>query len=238
MKISANLGSQQANYNPLSGRPNAVRANEEISNARQQTKNQVSDTQKASKNDNAERNSADENKSKLSQQSLDGAERKQVADLKKRDAEVRAHEAAHLSAAGKHATGGASFEYKRGPDGKSYAVGGEVGIDTSPVANNPQATLSKAQQIQAAALAPANPSSQDRQVAAQATMMAAEARAEIIQQKSDEKEAGETVSKKDLNEKEDQQTTANFQNINASNKYQSIAQYSENTIISTINQLA
>lgn len=106
---------------------------------------------------------------------------KQVQELKQRDLEVRTHEAAHLAAAGKYATGGASFEYKRGPDGKSYAVGGEVGIDTSPIAGDPQATLQKAQQIRAAAQAPANPSSQDRQVAASASQMEAKARQEIAE---------------------------------------------------------
>jgi hypothetical protein len=71
---------------------------------------------------------------------------------------------------------GASFSYQRGPDGRFYAVGGEVSIDTSPVPGDPQATASKAEQIQRAALAPAQPSGQDRAVAAQAARMAMEAR--------------------------------------------------------------
>ncbi len=100
---------------------------------------------------------------------------KQVDKLKARDQQVRAHEAAHLSAGGGVARGGAPSSYQRGPDGQNYAGGGEVAIDASPVANNPSATLAKAQQIQAAALAPADPSPQDRKVAAQASRMAAEA---------------------------------------------------------------
>jgi len=63
-----------------------------------------------------------------------------------------------------------------------YAVGGEVSIDTSKVSGDPVATLQKAQQIQAAALAPVQPSSQDRNVAARAAQMAVEARAEISKQ--------------------------------------------------------
>jgi hypothetical protein len=47
------------------------------------------------------------------------------------------------------------------------------------VAGDPNATLQKAQQIQAAALAPTQPSSQDRIVAARAAKMAIEAKAEI-----------------------------------------------------------
>ena len=80
-------------------------------------------------------------------------EQEQVSELKSRDREVRAHEQAHLAAAGPYATGGPSYTYQEGPDGRRYAVGGEVGIDTSPVSGDPEATIQKAQQIRAAALA-------------------------------------------------------------------------------------
>ena len=109
-------------------------------------------------------------------------ELQQVAELKTRDQEVRAHEQAHIAAAGAYATGGPSFSYQKGPDGQRYAVGGEVGIDTSPVSGDPEATIQKAQQIRAAALAPASPSSQDQQVAAAATQMESQARAELSKQ--------------------------------------------------------
>ncbi len=104
---------------------------------------------------------------------------RQITELKIRDQEVRAHELAHATAAGGLAKGGPTFEYQRGPDGQRYAVSGEVQIDTSGVPGDPEATLQKAQQIQQAALAPAQPSSQDRSVAVAAAAMAAEARAEI-----------------------------------------------------------
>lgn len=121
--------------------------------------------------------------------SLTQDEQREVEQLKRRDREVRAHEAAHLAAAGRHARGGASYEYERGPDGRQYAVGGEVQIDTSKP-DDPQQALQKAQQIRAAALAPAQPSSQDRAVAAQAAVMASEARAELAQEhKSERSEA-------------------------------------------------
>ena len=61
----------------------------------------------------------------------------------------------------------------------SSAVSGEVRIETSPSESGPQATIAKARQIQRAALAPANPSSQDRQVAMQAAAMEREAQAEL-----------------------------------------------------------
>lgn len=104
---------------------------------------------------------------------------KQLESLRKRDREVRTHEAAHQAAAGGLARGGANFSYQRGPDGQQYAIGGEVSIDTSPVPGNPEATLAKAETIARAALAPAEPSGQDSQVAAQAAQMAAQARAEL-----------------------------------------------------------
>ena len=118
------------------------------------------------------------------QQTLSEEEKSQVAELKARDREVKAHEAAHKSAGGAFVRGGISLSYQRGPDGTNYAVGGEVSIDTSAVPNNPEATLRKAETIRAAALAPADPSSQDVSVAAQATQMAAQARAAILKENS------------------------------------------------------
>ncbi len=112
-------------------------------------------------------------------QQLSQTEQKEIQQLQVRDREVRAHEAAHKAAAGSLANGGASFSHQRGPDGKLYAVGGEVSIDTSKVSGDPQATIQKANQIRSAALAPAQPSSQDQSVAAKATIMAAEARKEL-----------------------------------------------------------
>lgn len=112
---------------------------------------------------------------------------KEVARLQATDQKVRAHEQAHVSAAGGYAKGGASFSYTRGPDGKLYAVSGEVAIDTSPVPGDPDATIRKAQVVRRAAMAPANPSAQDRSVAAAASQMAQEAQTEKLEQSSDEK---------------------------------------------------
>jgi hypothetical protein len=109
---------------------------------------------------------------------MDPERRAQLEKLRARDQEVRAHEAAHQAAAGGLA-GAASFQYERGPDGKPYAVGGEVSIQASSVPNDPRATLAKAQRIQRAALAPADPSSQDRAVAGAAQAMATRAQGEI-----------------------------------------------------------
>lgn len=127
-----------------------------------------------------------ESKSNDYGQELTESEQKEVDELKLRDAEVRAHEAAHKAAAGSLSVSSASFEYETGPDNKKYAVGGEVSIDVSKVAGDPQATIAKAQQIRRAANAPAEPSGQDRKVAAQASQMEAEARKEVAALKSEE----------------------------------------------------
>ena len=108
----------------------------------------------------------------------DPAEAAQIRELAARDREVRQHELAHKSAAGGLA-GAISFDFQRGPDGKLYAVGGEVDIRTTPASSDPADVVAYAEQVIRAALAPAEPSSQDRQVAAQARVMLAEAQAEL-----------------------------------------------------------
>lgn len=123
-----------------------------------------------------------------------------IRQLKARDTEVRAHEMAHLAAAGQYARG-MSFTYQTGPDGQQYAIGGEVGIDTSPVAGNPEATIEKARVVQRAALAPAEPSNQDRRVAQAASQMMAQARVELSQQQAMERlEEQEATNSEDDND--------------------------------------
>ncbi len=112
-------------------------------------------------------------------------EKREVRELKQRDREVRAHEQAHVAAAGDLVRKGASYEYKTGPDGQRYAVSGEVSIDTSEVEGDPDATLRKAERIRRAALAPADPSSQDYRVASEASAMAAKARQDISQEQNE-----------------------------------------------------
>jgi len=107
-------------------------------------------------------------------------DQQKIQQLKNRDLEVKAHEQAHLSAAGSIAVGGARFTYATGPNGVRYAIGGEVSIDTSPVKGDPAATLKKADAIRRAALAPARPSSQDQKVASNANTMSEKARVDLI----------------------------------------------------------
>jgi hypothetical protein len=117
-------------------------------------------------------------------QKLDEVEKSTVQKLQLTDLHVKMHEQQHLASAGSYAKGRPSFQYVKGPDGKLYAIGGEVAIDTSPIANNPQATIVKAQTIRRAALAPSDPSGADRSIAAAASQMEAQARNELANEKA------------------------------------------------------
>ncbi|RCK73176.1 MAG: SrpA-related protein [Anaerolineae bacterium] len=130
--------------------------------------------------------SADQNP--FGQKELSEQDKRAIARLKENDRKVRAHEEAHIRAGGNLIRSRAQYSYEMGPDKKLYAVSGEVSIDTSPVEGDPEATIRKAARIKAAALAPADPSPQDRAVAAEADVMAMRARLELARQTSAQKE--------------------------------------------------
>lgn len=118
----------------------------------------------------------------------DQAELQVTRELATRDREVRAHEQTHSAIGGAYA-GSPTYSYTNGPDGRQYAVSGEVSIDTSAVDNDPQATIEKAEVIIRAALSVSEPSSADRQVAAEAKSLALQARAELIIAEEEQGEA-------------------------------------------------
>lgn len=134
------------------------------------------------------------------------AEQQQLTELKQRDAEVRAHEQAHASLGGQYASP-PQYEYERGPDGRRYAVGGEVSIDISE-ASTPEETIRKAQQVKAAALAPAEPSAQDLRVATEATQITLEARTEIASAKAEEAQLSYNQAIPDAQQSEQQQQSS------------------------------
>lgn len=131
-------------------------------------------------------------------QPLNEEDLRMIQELEQRDREVRQHEMTHVAAGGAYVTGGPSYDYQNGPDGKRYAVGGEVQIDTSPEAT-PEATIAKMRTVRAAALAPAQPSGQDRSVAASAASAEMQARQELMEQQQSEAptEGGEEVAQAD-----------------------------------------
>ncbi len=146
---------------------------------------------------------------------LNKEEEQELEELKKRDREVKAHEQAHMAAGGGQVRGGAHFDYKKGPDGKNYASGGEVSIDASS-GKTPEETIEKMARVKAAALAPADPSDQDRRVAAQADAKAAEARAEMLEEKSEKGEEKSDIVPDTRDNKKDQESfKLKFDNISS-----------------------
>lgn len=112
------------------------------------------------------------------------AEQQELQELRTRDREVRTHEQAHAAVGGQFA-GAPTYEFETGPDGRQYAVAGEVSIDISEE-STAEETLRKAEIVRAAALAPAEPSPQDFQVANQAVQLANEARVDLAEERAEE----------------------------------------------------
>ena len=140
---------------------------------------------------------------------LSEADQQVIDQLQSRDREVRAHEAAH-QAAGGGAVGGASYSYQQGPDGKQYAIGGEVPVDLSSGGGSPEATIAKMARVRAAATAPAEPSGQDLAVAAAASSIEAAARQELRTKTDEGKKADDetkAVGESDGTTKRDDSTT-------------------------------
>lgn len=161
---SANKGNQPLTYE----RPQA-------------NQNAAQGAQQAFDFDNASDESA--GKESAQQRQQQEAQQREIETLKERDEEVRAHEQAHASIGGQFA-GSPQYEYQRGPDGQRYAISGEVSIDISEEPT-PEQTVRKMQQVRSAALAPAQPSPQDLQVAAEASRIAFEARNELAKQRNE-----------------------------------------------------
>ena len=168
----------------------------------QQNSDDSSVTQ-AQDNSDTEQEQGEQEEGENSQQTQrqEAQEQRVIDQLKSRDREVRAHEQAHAAVGGSLA-GSPSYEYQTGPDGKKYAVGGEVSIDVSKT-NDPETTIRKMQTVRAAALAPAEPSSQDRKVAAEASRNIAEARAELINDSSNIQNPNETRNSSEVQNSND-----------------------------------
>ena len=173
------ISGRQGNVQPLSA--DAVLALQAADETNPATSSTSSDNQQAA-----------EEKEDPDGDGLNAAEEKQVDKLKQRDREVRAHEQAHARVGGAYA-GAPSYTFQQGPDGKRYAIGGEVQIDTS-TERTPEATIRKMQVVIRAATAPAEPSSQDLKVAQQARAQLSEAQAQLRQQKTEELTGGEKGS--------------------------------------------
>ncbi|MGI2225624.1 putative metalloprotease CJM1_0395 family protein [Shewanella frigidimarina] len=157
---------------------NRTEENSSVDESSVNTEPQTSNSQ----DDSAEQQVEQQVKDK--QQQIEQAEIKQIDQLAQRDNEVKTHEQAHAAVGGSLAQS-PSYQYEKGPDGRRYAVDGEVNIDVSTVDGDAQATLTKMQKVYAAAMAPVQPSMADIRVAAQALQNMNEAKKELITNNSD-----------------------------------------------------
>ena len=164
---------------------NRTEQNSSVDESSVNTEPQTSNSQ----DDSAEQQVEQQVKDK--QQQIEQAEIKQIDQLAQRDTEVKTHEQAHAAVGGSLAQS-PSYQYEKGPDGRRYAVDGEVNIDVSTVDGDAQATLTKMQKVYAAAMAPVQPSMADIRVAAQALQNMNEAKKELITNNSDSVSSSKT----------------------------------------------
>lgn len=160
-------------------------------------------------------------------------EQKIVEELRERDEEVRAHENAHKTAGG-GVVGAISYETVTGPDGKEYAVSGEAQIDTSPVPGNPEATVRKMDQVIRAALAPAEPSSQDFAVARAAQAARLAAQREATEQRQAEAQGDEDAPATSIEEAQQEARAGETRSDDSFERGQQIIQAIENLITASL----
>jgi len=144
---------------------------------------------------------------------LTEAQQQRIAELQQTDRTVRAHEQAHIAAGHGVVTSGPTYSFTYGPDGKPYATGGEVGIDTS-TERKPEAKIDKGIRIQAAALAPKDPSTEDYQVARVGERMETQGRRDLYSEQQQTADEAVQVAER---RKEEQSTaqSASSTNTNA-----------------------
>ncbi len=184
------------------------------------------DSSQDSSNENGEQNSAgaestEGNETSAGEQKSDAqvfAETQEIRSLESRDKEVRTHEMAHATVGGAF-TGSPSYSFEIGPNGKKYAVEGEVSVDLTPVAGDPQETIAKMKRVQAAALAPASPSSQDVRVAASAASIILEAQAELVAASADNTESKPEIGNLYLDKEVLAQDDDSFENNESSKAF-------------------
>lgn len=135
------------------------------------------------RNQKVESNESNEKSKKSDEKTKEAVIQSEVQKYKAIEEKVKTHEMAHMSAGGGLA-GSVSYQYTTGPDGKRYIVGGEVPI-TIKTGKTPQETMMLMERVKGAALAPADPSSADRSVAAKAAAIAMQAGQELANSMKD-----------------------------------------------------
>jgi hypothetical protein len=92
-----------------------------------------------------------------------------LSKFKSTDAKIRTHEQSHAMKS--ETTAPIQYNYQMGPDGKMYAVGGSVRLDTSIPLNDPKAASFKLDKLKNSATAPDQMSGADSSIAIQANLM-------------------------------------------------------------------
>ncbi len=113
--------------------------------------------------------------------------------IKNIDRNVRLHENSHASADGVQTIGTARYKYAEGPDGKLYAVGGEVTVAVQS-SGKPEDNLRAARALRSSALSSDNPSPADFAAAADAGQIEIEALSQMAKRA---KEIRETIHRND-----------------------------------------
>jgi len=214
IKNANQIATPQENKGSSQSDSEIIAETERVEDSKQKTNKEVSEIDSTSYSNSHSSNDQS--------QTYSEAELAVISSLKTRHDEVNTHEQAHAAAGGQYA-GSPNYSYQTGPDGVKYAVSGEVSIDTSPIEGDPDATLKKAQQVKAAALAPAQPSSQDIKVAAEVDQMATQARSDILAENRPDASSDTThehsstgsASDSSADNTDTQQNLSNSQNIEA-----------------------
>ena len=157
---------------------------EDLQSKKQEIQEALNENKTADNTQNIIKSEAERREAAKKEDKAEEEKDEQKKELEQIQREVISHEAAHKAAAGELG-GGVSYSYTEGPDGESYITGGEVPIKLKE-GRTPEETLRNMQQVQRAANAPADPSGQDRQVAAKAAAIASKARQEIIRENAEE----------------------------------------------------
>lgn len=94
-------------------------------------------------------------------------EQRELRELRETDRQVRRQQRIHATMAGSTAPTGAEYEFSVGPDGRRYAVSGDVRIQLSS-GDNPEESIRLAKEAYRAATVPRTPDARDRSIAAEA----------------------------------------------------------------------
>lgn len=106
----------------------------------------------------------------------------ELTALKKQDDTIKKHEQVHYSVARQYSEL-PIFQYQKGSDGNRYVVKGEVNFKMISSDDSPDAAIKKMQQIYLAALAPADPSTDDLTLAIQAIHSITDLRLQLFMEK-------------------------------------------------------